>query len=123
MAIQIFGTPKSFETKKAERWFAERRIQTQIINLKQKHISPGELGSVVVALAKQSGCSRDEALEKLIDTKAKDYASIKYLDESQKEEKLLEKQELLRQPIVRNGKAEATVGLCPEIWQVWLEGN
>lgn len=119
MAIQIFGTAKSFDTQKAERWFAERRIQVQVVNLKQKQMSKGELDSVLAAIAKKSGCDRAGALEQLIDTKAKDYASIKYLDESQQEEKLLENPQLMKQPVVRNGRTDATVGMCPDVWKTW----
>lgn len=119
MAIQIFGTSKSFDTQKAERWFAERRIQVQVVNLKQKPMSKGEFDSVVSAIAKRNGCSKDEAIEQLIDTKSKYYASIKYLDESQKAEKLLENPQMMKQPVVRNGKTDATVGICPDIWKTW----
>ena len=118
MAIQIFGSSKSFDTKKAERWFAERRVSVQVVNLKDKGISAGELESVIGCLAKTAG-SRMEAVEALIDTKAKDYASIAYLADEAKAEKLLENPLLLRQPIVRNGKTAATVGYCPEVWEGW----
>lgn len=116
--IQIFGSSKSFDTKKAERWFAERRINVQLINLKDKGISAGELESVIGCLAKSKG-SRLEAINALIDTKAKNYALIAYLEDSAKEEKLLNNPMLLKQPIVRNGKTAATVGYCPEIWESW----
>lgn len=119
MGIQIFGNPKSFDTKKAERWFAERRIPVQSINLRDKGISAGELENDITCLSKSCG-SRAAAVERLIDESAKDYASIAYLDEADKAEKLLECPTLLRQPIVRNGKAAATVGFCPDIWQEWL---
>ena len=62
MAIQIFGNSKSFDTKKAERWFAERRIPVQMVNLKDKGISNGELDSVISCLAKTCG-SRMDAIE------------------------------------------------------------
>ena len=54
------------------------------------------------------------------DKKAKDYASIAYLDDSEKETKLFENQAaLLKQPVCRNGKTEATVGMCQKIWEGW----
>ena len=87
--IQIFGTNKSFDTKSAERFFKERRINFQFVDLKEKEMSAGEFDSVVTALARVEG-GRAAAIEAMIDKKAKDYASIAYLDDSEKEEKLFE---------------------------------
>ena len=118
MSIQIFGTAKSFDTKKAERYFSERRIPFQKVDLKEKGISKGELESVISLIAKRAG-SRAEAIELLADKKSKDYASFAYLDDGDKEEKLLENPLLLAQPICRNGKLDATVGYSPEVWKNW----
>ena len=118
MAIQIFGTAKSFDTKKAERWFSDRRIPFQRIDLKEKGISDGEMDSVVACLAKTAG-SRAAAVEALIDTKNKDYAAIAYLDDEDKLQKLLDNPLLMNMPVVRNGKTAATVGFKPEMWQTW----
>ena len=118
MGIQIFGTTKCFDTKKAERWFSERNISVQKIDLKQKGISKSELESVVTALTKKLG-SKDDAITSLINSKSKDYAAIAYLEDEDKLEKLLEQQTLLCTPIVRNGRTDATVGFCPEIWKTW----
>ena len=112
MNIQIFGTKKSFDTKKAQRWFKERRIRFQFIDLKEKGMSKGELTSVMRAAG---------GIEGLIDPAAKDQdavALITYLAESQKFDKLLENQQGLREPIVRNGR-EATVGYDPDAWSRW----
>ncbi len=112
MNIQIFGTKKSFDTKKAQRYFKERRIKFQFIDLKEKGMSKGELQSVMRAVG---------GLEKLVDPKAKDQdtvALITYLAESQKFDKLLENQQVLREPVVRNGK-QATVGYEPGVWKTW----
>lgn len=112
MNIQIFGTKKSFDTKKAQRYFKERRIKFQFIDLREKEISKGELQSVMRAVG---------GLDALIDPKAKDQdtvALITYLAESQKFDKLLENQQILREPIVRNGK-QATVGYEPDTWKTW----
>ena len=98
MNIQIFGTKKSFDTKKAQRYFKERRIKFQFIDLREKEMSKGELQSVMRAVG---------GLDAIIDPKAKDQdtvALITYLAESQKFDKLLENQQILREPIVRNGK-------------------
>ena len=118
MGIQIFGTSKSFDVKKAERYFAERRIPVQKVDLKEKGISKGELESIVSLLSKIAG-SRAEAVEMIVDKKSKDYASFAYLDDDDKFDKILENPLLLIQPIVRNGKEAATVGYSPEIWKTW----
>ena len=112
MNIQIFGTNKSFDTKKAQRWFKERRIKFQFVNLKEKDISKGELESAIRAVG---------GIDKLVDPKAKDQdtvALLQYLANDQKLEKLLENQQVLAQPIVRNGK-QATVGYAPDVWDEW----
>ena len=112
MNIQIFGTKKSFDTKKAQRYFKERRIKFQFIDLREKEMSKGELQSVMRAVG---------GLDALIDPKAKDQdtvAIITYLAESQKFDMLLENQQILREPIVRNGK-QATVGYEPDTWKTW----
>lgn len=112
MNIQIFGTKKSFDTKKAQRYFKERRIKVQFIDLREKEMSKGELQSVLRAVG---------GIDALIDDKAKDrdtVALITYLAESQKFDKLLENQQVLREPIVRNG-SKATVGYCPDVWKGW----
>ena len=104
MNIQIFGTKKSFDTKKAQRYFKERRIKFQFIDLKEKGTSKGELESVMRCVG---------GIDGVLDRDAKDQdtvALITYLAESQKFEKLLENQQVLREPIVRNGR-QATCGL------------
>lgn len=103
MNIQIFGTNKSFDTKKAQRWFKERRIKFQMVDLKEKGLSRGEFDRV---------CQAVGGWQALVDETAKDQdtlALLRWLDESQQADKLFENQQLLRQPIVRNGRA-ATVG-------------
>jgi len=112
MNIQIFGTKKCFDTKKAERYFKERGIKFQFIDLKEKGMSKGEFASVKQAVG---------GLDKLLDENNKDkntLALLLYLSDSDKEEKLLENQQLLKTPIVRNGK-QATVGYQPDVWKKW----
>ena len=109
MNIQIFGTSKSFDTKKAERYFKERNIKFQAIDLAKYGMSRGELLSVKNAVG----------LEALIDPKHPDAPLLQYLAyEEDKLDKLLENPRMLRTPIVRNGK-QATVGYCPEAWKDW----
>ena len=109
MNIQIFGKSKCFDTKKAQRYFKERRVKFQAIDLNKYGISKGELTSVL----------RPEKLPDRIDDKHPDAALLEYLAYDQdKIEKLLEDPTLLRTPIVRNGK-QATVGYQPDIWKGW----
>ena len=116
--IQIFGTTKNFDTKKAQMWFKERRIPFQFVDLKEKEMSRGEFESVVESVSRVAG-SRAEAVELLVDKNSKDYASFAYLDDSDKEEKLFENQLLLKLPVCRNGKNAATCGLEVKIWEGW----
>ena len=109
MNIQIFGASKSFDTKKAERWFKERRIKFQAIDVRKYGMSRGELSSVRQAVG----------LEAMIDPKHPDYTLLESLASDQaKLDKLYEDPTLLNLPIVRNGK-QATVGYCPQIWESW----
>ena len=103
MNIQIFGKSKCFDTKKAERWFKERRVKFQAVDLKKQGMSLGELTSVKNAVG----------LEAMVDPRHPDAALVSYLASDQaKLEKLFEDPSLLRTPVVRNGR-QATVGFCP----------
>ena len=111
MNIQIFGTKKCNDTKKAERFFKERRIPYQFIDLKEKSLSKGELQSVKKAIG----------LENLINKNSKDYKKLnmdKIRGAETREELLLKNSTLYVTPIVINGK-EATVGNSPEVWKSW----
>lgn len=113
MNIQIFGTKKCFDTKKAERFFKERRIKYQFIDMKEKGMSKGELTSVRSAVG----------INDLINTKAKNYSKSNLSNVRSvevKEELLLKDQSLIATPIVRNGR-KATVGYKPEEWAKWME--
>ena len=110
MNIQIFGKNKCFDTRKAQRWFKERGIKFQMIDLAQKGMSRGELDSVLKAVG---------SLDALIDEKSKGYAELAYLAyEEDKKQKLLEDGTLMKTPVVRNGR-QATVGYQPEVWAKW----
>ena len=109
MNIQIFGKKKCFDTKKAERYFKERRIKFQNIDLLRYGMSRGEFDSV----------KRAVGLEGLMDPGAPGAELLTYLAyDVDREEKLLEDPALIRTPIVRNGK-QATVGFCPDVWAKW----
>lgn len=112
MNIQIFGTKKSNDTKKAERFFKERGIKFQFVDLKEKGLSKGEFQSVLQAVG---------SLDAMIDQNCKDknlLLLIKYIAEEDRAQKVLENQSVLKQPIVRNGR-QATVGYQPDIWKGW----
>lgn len=112
MNIQIFGTRKSFDTKKAERYFKERNITYQFIDMKEKGLSKGEYTSIKQAVG---------GAERLLDETCKDQdalALIHYISKEDQDEKILLNQQVLKTPIVRNGKA-ATVGYEPDIWKEW----
>lgn len=112
MNIQIFGTRKCNDTKKAERFFKERGIKYQFIDMKEKGMSKGEFNSVA---------SVNGGPDNMINPDAKDkdtLALIKYIAKEDKLDKILENQHILKTPIVRNGK-EATLGYIPEVWKKW----
>ena len=112
MNIQIFGTKKSSDTRKAERFFKERGIKVQSVDLKEKGLSKGEFQSVMQAVG---------GLEAMIDPDCRDkdlLALVKYIAPEDKMQKVLENQSVLKQPIVRNGK-QATVGYQPDVWKTW----
>lgn len=112
MNIQIFGTKKCFDTKKAQRYFKERGISFQMIDLKEKEMSRGEFDNVCRALG---------GWQQLVDPNAKDKQTLALLEalvDWQQEDKLFENQQLFRTPVVRNGR-QATVGYQPQVWQSW----
>ena len=112
MNIQIFGSTKSSDSRKAERYFKERRIKYQFIDMKKYGMSGGEFDNVLRAVG---------GIEKMVDWDGKDpdLNLIRYMaDERDKEDKVFENQGLIKLPVVRNGKA-ATVGYCPEAWSSW----
>jgi len=107
--IQIFGKSKCFDTKKAERYFKERGIGFQRIDLIGVGLSRGEFISVKASVG----------LDAMIDHSAAGAEILKYLAyDSDREEKLFGNPVFFKTPIVRNGK-KATVGYCPEVWKIW----
>lgn len=112
MNIQIFGSIKSSDSRKAERYFKERRIKYQFIDMKKYGMSGGEFDNVLRAVG---------GIEKMVDWDGKDpdLDLLKYMaDERDQEDKVFENQTLIKLPVVRNGKV-ATVGYCPEVWAEW----
>ncbi len=112
MNIQIFGTKKCNDTKKAERFFRERGIKYQFIDMKEKGMSKGEFTSVAQA---------NGGIENMLDPGCKDQDAlmlIKYIADEDKPGKILENQQVIRTPIVRNGK-QSTIGYQPDVWKKW----
>ena len=106
MNIQIFGTKKCNDTKKAERFFKERGI------MKEKGMSKGEFTSV----AQVNG-----GLENMVNWNGKDkdtLALIKYIADEDKLTKVLENPQVIKTPVVRNGK-QSTLGYQPDVWKSW----
>ena len=112
MNVQIVGKSKCFDTKKAERWFKERRIAFQSIDVLRFGMAPREFDSVLKAVG---------GIDNLIDWDVKhpDIDLMKYMDDKiAKEDKVYDNPKLMKTPIVRNGK-QATAGFCPEVWETW----
>lgn len=112
MNIQIFGKSKCFDTKKAERYFKERRVKFQSVDLLRFGLSGKEFDSVLRAVG---------GIDQLIDWDSRDpdITLMKYMeDRAAKEDKVFDRPELMKTPIVRNGKL-ATVGYRPDIWATW----
>ena len=112
MNIQIFGKSKCFDTKKAERFFKERRIKYQSVDLLRFGLSGKEFDAVLRGVG---------GIDNLInwDLKDEQITLMKYMeDKIAKEDKVFDDPGLMKTPIVRNGK-QATVGYCPEIWATW----
>ena len=112
MNVQIFGTKKCNDTKKTERFFKERGIKYQFIDMKEKGMSKGEFNSV----AQVNG-----GLENMINWESKDkdtLALIKYTADEDKLEKVLENPQVIKTPVVRNGRA-STLGYQPDIRKGW----
>ncbi|MBO5050050.1 MAG: ArsC family transcriptional regulator [Oscillospiraceae bacterium] len=112
MNIQIFGKGKCFDTKKAERYFKERRIKYQYIDLDRYGISAKEFDAVLRGVG---------GVDNLIDWNAKhqDVTNMRYMEDIRtKEDIIYDNPKLIKTPVVRNGKL-ATAGYCPEIWATW----
>lgn len=110
--VQIFGKSKCFDTKKAERYFKERRVKYQYVDLLRYGLSGKEFDAVLRGVG---------GIDNLIDWegKSQDITLMKYMDDLRaKEDKVYDDPSLMRTPIVRNGK-QVTIGYCPEVWSTW----
>ena len=112
MEVQIFGTQKSVDTKKALRFFAERGVKTHFVDLKERAMSPGELKRFVDRFG----------VEALVDRESKRYAELGLAAASPTGDRwvdrLLTDPLLLTQPLVRQGN-QFTLGLAESEWRSW----
>lgn len=113
MNIQIFGTKKSSESKKAERFFKERNIKFHYRDLNEKGISKGELENI----------NRVFSNDELIDREGKQFRkrNLAYMVFNLEEE-LLNDPLLFKTPVVRNG-SKVTLGYEPDIWKDWIKNQ
>lgn len=129
MNIQIFGTKKCNDTKKAERFFKERGIKYQFIDMKEKGMSKGEFTSVAQAngglenMINWEGRTKSGGLRSCADRSGAEtdqdiLALIKYIADEDKLEKVLENPQVIKTPVVRNGK-QSTLGYQPDVWKGW----
>ena len=112
MNIQIFGTKKCNDTKKAERYFKERGIKYKFVDMKEKGMSKGEF----ISVAEKNG-----GIDNMLNSNAKDkdaLARIQYAADEDKLMTVLENQQIIKTPVVRNGK-QSTLGYEPGIWKEW----
>ncbi|MCE1189698.1 MAG: ArsC family transcriptional regulator [Ignavibacteria bacterium] len=113
MNIQVVGTKKSSDTRKAERYFKERRIPFHFRDVSEKPLSEGELDNIC----------RKISVDELVDTEGKEYQrnNLQYMVIDARKE-ILRNSELIRMPVVRNGN-EVTVGYMPEVWAKWISAK
>jgi arsenate reductase len=111
--LQIIGTRDSADTRKAERFFKERRVPFAFVDLNERPLSPGELESIARAVGADALLDRD--------SRAFQRAGLAHLVYDPLEE-ALKNPLLLRMPIVRRGK-EAVAGYDPLAWQAWLKSS
>ena len=113
MEVQVFGVRKSAETRKALRFFAERRIKTHFVDLVERPASLGELRRFIQKFG----------LAGLIDRDSKRFAELGLvhvqLSEQRWMDKLVDEPLLLRMPLVRNGNS-LTVGPAEQDWKSWI---
>jgi arsenate reductase-like glutaredoxin family protein len=113
MQIQIFGTKKSSDTRKALRFFAERRIKTHFVDLKERAASKGELRRFVERYGADALVDRGSKRLRALGLHQSFYGPERWL------EILSEEPLLLRTPLVRSG-GRLTVGYAEDAWKEWL---
>ncbi|HET6797989.1 MAG TPA: ArsC/Spx/MgsR family protein [Gemmatimonadales bacterium] len=114
MEVQIFGVRKSPDTRKALRFFAERRVKTHFVDLDQRAASPGELRRFVQRFG----------VEALLNRSSRRFADLglaaAHLSDERWLHKLATEPHLLRMPLVRSGQ-QLTIGDAEEVWRGWMQ--
>jgi arsenate reductase (glutaredoxin) len=112
MEVQIFGIKKSADTRKALRFFAERRVKTHFVDLLERPASPGELKRFTQRFG----------VVALVDRDSRRFADLglgaAQLSDERGLEKLVAEPLLLRMPLTRQG-AQLTIGDAIETWRDW----
>lgn len=119
MEVQVFGIKKSADTRKALRFFSERRVRTHFVDLDERPAAAGEL----------SRFAQKFGVDALIDRESKAYAELGLkqarMSDDRWLEKMIDEPRLLRMPLVRQlghqGAAGLTVGLAEKDWKQWIE--
>jgi arsenate reductase (glutaredoxin) len=114
MEVQIFGVRKSSDTRKALRFFSERRIKTHFVDLNERAASIGELRR----FAQKFGVGS------MIDTESPTFQDLGLRHARMSDDswlsKLADEPLLLKVPLVRNG-TQLTIGLAETIWKAWMK--
>jgi len=113
MDVQIFGTQKSQDTRKALRFFKERRVKVHFVDLKVRAASKGELTRFAQKFGAEALLDRDSKRFAQLGLSAAHYSDARWL------EILTEEPLLLRMPLVRHGK-ELTIGQADDSWKEWV---
>ena len=113
MNIQLYISKKNFDVQKAERYFKERRIPVQVMDLKKHKLGERELQTMARAVGLENLIDRE-------DKKVKEHPASYCNIESALIGYILDNPWLLRAPVVRNG-SKVTVGYCPDVWDAWRE--
>ena len=112
MNIQIYSGKKNFDTQKAERYFKERRIPVQMMDLKKHPLGEREIRLMIQQIGTEKLIDRE-------DRKVREHPACYYNQESLLIPAIQEAPWLLRTPVVRNGN-RVTVGYQPETWDRWI---
>lgn len=113
--IQLYVSKKNFDAQKAERFFKERRITVQVMDLKKHKLGDRELQIMAKGIGMQGLLDKD-------DKRTKEHPACYCNIDSMIMEAIRENPWLLKSPIVRNGN-QCTIGYQPDVWEAWLKAE
>jgi arsenate reductase-like glutaredoxin family protein len=116
MEVQIFGTRKSSDTRKALRFFAERRVKTHFVDLTERAASPGELRRFVERFGAEALIDRESRRFAELGLRQAIYSPDRWI------QKLADEPLILRLPLVRSG-ARLAIGLAEVQWKQWIDAG